>query len=327
MTPSPWMLLCLLLAGSPMASAQDAAAPPPTEAAAAEPAEAAAPAVDPAVWGPYAQLVGRSFVGETVAGWPGYGTGKRTIEWETPGKVMVETIYNSSGQETSRMRILPESGGRLLFDVAMAPNARGTITAPDTLAFDQAFGYQTTMRLTGPDSFEHVASKRGEVKGHAVYHDVNSQAVAQRDAEREAQADAERIARREALRAAGVPDTVAVEAPASQVFAYQEPVRGPAAQLRLTRGKAWELGACMLAVYINGRWAARLDENQTASFRVPAGKLQVSVGTDPMGRGTCKMGQSGQVTHETVLARGESVHVHFLGAGRFSEALLPIAME
>jgi hypothetical protein len=127
-----------------------------------------------------------------------------------------------------------------------------------------------------------------------------------------------------ALRAAGVPDEPTTELPADRVLAYQEPVRGPSGTLRITRGKAWEAGACFAAVYINGRWAGRFEDAETATFKVPAGKVQVGVGSDPKGRGTCRVGGDAQTVHDTVIAKGESVHVYFAYSGgpQFKEALL-----
>lgn len=282
-------------------------------------------AADPAVWGPYAKLVGRTFAGEDVSGWPGYASKSRSIQWEDPGKVMIETGVQANGTEIPKMRILPgKRPGELLFDVARSPNATGRVVDADTLSFDQVFGYHSTVRLIDGESYEMKTVKGGEVKAQAMYRDMASAGYAARSAELKDKEVADKHAARLALRAAGVPNEPSIDAPADRVLAYQEPVRGPSGTLQITRGKAWEAGACFMAVYINGRWAARLEDAETARFKVPAGKVEVGVAPDPQGRGTCRVGQSTQTVHQTVLAKGESLHVYFAlnNGAKFSEAVL-----
>ena len=281
-------------------------------------------AADPAVWGPYARLVGRNFVGEDVAGWPGYASKTRSIQWEEPGKVMVETSVQANGTAAPKMRILPgKRAGELVFDVERAPNATATVVDADTIRFDQVFGYSTTVRVSA-DGYDMQVMKRDTLQAHATYRDANSTAQQQRNVELAEKAVADKHAAMLALRAAGVPDEPTTELPADRVLAYQEPVRGPSGTLRITRGKAWEAGACFAAVYINGRWAGRFEDAETATFKVPAGKVQVGVGSDPKGRGTCRVGGDAQTVHDTVIAKGESVHVYFAynGGPQFKEALL-----
>lgn len=280
--------------------------------------------VDPMVWGPYAKLVGRSFAGEDVSGWPNYASKSRSIQWEEPGKVMVETGVQANGSEIPKMRILPgKRPGELLFDVVRAPNATGRVVDANTLVFDQVFGYESTVRLVDT-GYEMKVTKRGELQAMATYRDTASEAYAAHAAQQAEKGIADKVAARTALRATGVPSEPTKEAPADRLLAYQEPVRGPSGTLQVTRGKAWEASACFAAVYINGRWAARLEDAETARFKVPAGKVEVAVASDPQGRGTCRFGQSTQEVHETVLAKGETVHVYFAfnGGAKFSEAVL-----
>lgn len=282
-------------------------------------------AADPAVWGPYAKLVGKTFAGEDVAGWPNYASKSRSIQWEKPGEVMLETGVYASGGDIPKMRIYPgKKPGDLVFDVEKAPNSTGRVVDADTLEFDLVFGYSSRVRVVDADSYEMTTLKRGEVKGQAMYRDTNSGAHKARAAELAVKAEADKKAAKAALRAAGVPDKPATDVPADRLLAYQEPVRGPSGTLRVTRGKAWEAGACFVAVHINGRWAARLEDAETALFKVPAGNVVVGVASDPQGRGTCRIGQATQETHETTIAKGESVHVYFEfnGGARFSEALM-----
>lgn len=294
-------------------SGQDA---PPQDAAAA----------DPAVWGPYARLVGRTFAGETVAGWDGYASATRSIQWEVPGEVMVETGTQANGTELPRMRILPAGPGRLEFDVKSAPNSTAQVADAGTLRFDLPFGWENVVQLVDEDSYEMKTIKRGEVQAHAVYRDVASAAQQQRTAEQASEKAAAHEMARIALREAGIPDTPLADVPAERVLAYQEPVRGPSGTLRISRAKAWEGSACYAAVYINGRWAARLDEAEAATFNVPAGEVRVGVSADPQGRGACRLGQASEQTHETVLAKGEALHVQIsLGGQTFREALVTSA--
>jgi len=286
-----------------------------------------AASADPAVWGPYATLVGRTFAGEDVSGWPNYASKSRSIQWEEPGKVMVETGVQPNGGEIPKMRILPgKRPGELLFDVARAPNATARVVDAKTLVFNQMLGYETTVSLSDA-GYDMKVTKRGELQAAATYRDTASQAYAAHEVEQVQKVAADKVAARNALRAAGVPAAPATEAAADRVFAYQEPVRGPWGTLQVTRGKAWEAGACFAAVYINGRWAARLEDAETAHFKVPAGKVEVAVASDPQGRGTCRFGQSTQEVHETVLAKGETLHVYFAfnGGAKFSEAVQPPA--
>ncbi len=339
--------LCVLLAMHAGARAQDAAgndpAPPAREADAAatahagdavdadRPAQTVAPpqdaaAADPAVWGPYARLVGRTFAGETVAGWDGYASVTRSIQWEVPGEVMVETGTQVNGTEIPQMRILPAGPGKLKFDVKAAPNSTAQVADAGTLRFDLPFGWESVVQLLDDDSYEMKTVKRGEVQAHAVYRDVASAAQQQRVVELAAEEATADESARIALREAGIPETPLAAVPADRVLAYQEPVRGPAATLRISRANAWDGSACYAAVHINGRWAARLDEAEAATFNVPAGEVRVTVSADPQGRGACRMGQATGRSHDTVLAKGEALHVQFsLGERAFREALVTSA--
>jgi hypothetical protein len=315
--------LALLWLASFNANAQAKSAP--VQAAPAQPAPTDAVVADPAVWGPYAKLVGRTFAGEDLAGWPGYASKTRSIQWEVPGKVMLETGVQANGTELTKMRISPgKRPGELYFDVEKSPNATGRIVDADTLQFDVMFGFKSIVKVTGPESYEMWVEKGGEVRGSARYLDMRSDAYSTHTVELAEKEVADKHAAMLALRAAGVPDEPVTELPADRILAYQEPVRGPSGTLRITRGKAWEASACFAAVYINGRWAGRFEDAETATFKVPAGKVQVGVGSDPKGRGTCRVGGDAQTVHETVLAKGESLHVYFAynSGPKFREALL-----
>lgn len=332
-------MLCVLLGLHAGAGGQETGngGQPPREASGVEEAasaEALAPAAaDPAVWGPYAQLVGRTFAGETVTGGAGYASATRTIAWEVPGEVMLETGTQTDGTQIPEMRILPAGAGKLKFDVKRSPNATGQIADAGTLKFDMPFGWENVVRLIDGDSYEMKTLKRGDVQSHAVYRDVASAAHEHRIAEQasekveaDASVRASQRAAQVALREAGIPEIPLVDVPAERVLTYQEPVRGPGATLHISRAKAWGGSACYAAVYINGRLAVRIDESEVAQFNVPAGDVRVSVGKDPQGRGACGLGEAGERVHETVLAKGEAVHVRInLGGQMFSEALLASA--
>lgn len=325
--------LALLWLASLSANAQVESAPveaAPAEVAPAQAAPAEAVVADPAVWGPYAKLVGRTFAGSDLAGWPGYASKTRSIQWEVPGKVMLESGVNTNGSPLTKMRISPgKRPGELHFDVEKSPNATGRIVDADTLQFDVMFGFKSIVKVTGPESYEMWVEKGGEVKGSARYLDMQSAAYSTHAVQLAEKEVADKHAAMLALRAAGVPDEPATELPADRILAYQEPVRGPSGTLRITRGKAWEAGACFAAVYINGRWAGRFEDAETATFKVPAGKVQVGVGSDPKGRGTCRVGGDAQTVHDTVLAKGESLHVYFAynTGPKFKEAVLAPAPQ
>lgn len=320
--------LALLWLASFNACAQAESAPveaAPAEATSAQATPTEAVVADPAVWGPYAKLVGRTFAGSDLAGWPGYASKTRSIQWEVPGKVMLESGVQTNGSALTKMRISPgKRPGELHFDVEKSPNATGRIVDADTLQFDVMFGFKSIVKVTGPESYEMWVEKGGEVKGSARYLDMQSAAYGAHTVQLAEKEVADKHAAMLALRAAGVPDEPVTELPADRILAYQEPVRGPSGTLRITRGKAWEASACFAAVYINGRWAGRFEDAETATFKVPAGKVQVGVGSDPKGRGTCRVGGDAQTMHDTVLAKGESLHVYFAynTGPKFKEALL-----
>src|SRR5690606_863567 len=109
-------------------------------------------AADPAVWGPYARLVGRTFAGETVVGWDSYASATRSIQWEVPGEVMLETGTQADGKEIPQMRILPAGPGRLKFDVKSAPNSTAQVADAGMLRFDLPFGWENVVQLVDDDS-------------------------------------------------------------------------------------------------------------------------------------------------------------------------------
>ena len=281
---------------------------------------------DPAVWGPYVQWVGKTYVRQQQES--PYGAYRVAYEWKEPGKVIQETGYYQDGRVWFTQLVTPgKKPGELATDLKPGPKGSWRIVDAQTLASNTFFGYQTLRRATDAATYEEQTLKGGAVESRRDYVDMASgqyqahvDQLAAEQAQKNAQATAE-------LRSAGVPDEAAGSVPEDRVLAYQEPVRGPAGVLRITRGKAWEASACYMAVYINDRLAARVDEAETATFKVPAGEVRVGVATDPAGRGTCRAGQSDQAVHVTPLARGQSVHVYFKLSGgvRFSEALLESA--
>lgn len=316
------MLLAASAAWAPRAVAQAPAPATPTA------TPAATPAADPARWGPYARLVGRTFAGEDLAGPPGYASQSRTVQWEVPGQAMRETGVQGSGAPLPDVRILPgDRPGELRFVLADAPAGvvpDGTGHFADAEAYElEVFpGVRNRVVLTGPDTYEMATLKDGAVLARAVYRETASAAHRARPVRTIDPQAALRQAVRDARRAQGVPAHQATPAPADRVLAFQEPVRGPAGTLRVTRAPAW-LGECYAAVYINGRWAARLDEAESADFKVPAGAVRVEVAQDPQGRAGCRFGDAAPRVHETELARGESLHVYFShGGARFHEAVL-----
>ncbi len=276
---------------------------------------------DPAVWGPYAQWVEKTFVRQEKDSQ--YGAHKVSYAWEEPGKVIIETGYYASGEVWFTQFVSPgKEPGQLVTDLKPGPKGAWNIVDSQTLASNKFFGYQTLRRATGEGGYEEQTVKGGEVRELRTYLDTASARYLAQEAQKsaeEAQRHADAIT---ALRTLGVPEEAAVPAPAERLLAYQEPVRGPSGELRLTRGKA--SGRCHMAVYINNRMAARFTAGETATFRVPAGTLRVSLGPDATARSSCAIAESGKVEHVTRIGRGEQLHVHFGGQGaavRFSESL------
>lgn len=98
--------------------------------------------------------------------------------------------------------------------------------------------------------------------------------------------------------------TSALEVPSGRALAFQA-TSPSSANLVAVRDKGYLGSACLLAFYVNGVLAARLDVGERASFGVKAGEALLKVGWDPQGRGLCAFGSDNWTQRETVLRDGE----------------------
>lgn len=84
------------------------------------------------------------------------------------------------------------------------------------------------------------------------------------------------------------PSSEAKQAPASQLMAYQSKPSGSFGVLQVIRDSGHTGSMCSMAVFIDGKQAAKLDPGQKASFYLPP--EAVSVGAAYTGSGFCSMG-------------------------------------
>lgn len=74
--------------------------------------------------------------------------------------------------------------------------------------------------------------------------------------------------------------------PDERLYAFQERAAG-LTRITITRDSGFLGGGCYLAIEVDRKLAARIDPAESASFFVPAGYRELSVTSDPMGRGLC----------------------------------------
>lgn len=97
------------------------------------------------------------------------------------------------------------------------------------------------------------------------------------------------------------PSSEARQAPASQLSAYQSKPSGPYGTLQVIRDSGHTGSMCSMAVFIDGRQAAKLDPGQKASFYLPPDS--VSVGAAYTGSGICSMGAD-RIEREAIVKDG-----------------------
>lgn len=90
------------------------------------------------------------------------------------------------------------------------------------------------------------------------------------------------------------PPTVgeAVPAPNNRLLAYQVEDKGKDAAVTVVREGAVIAGQCYFGVYVDGKLAARVDNDEKVTFYLKPGRRLIGVGTDPQGGGNCS-GNSG----------------------------------
>jgi hypothetical protein len=90
------------------------------------------------------------------------------------------------------------------------------------------------------------------------------------------------------VRTEALPATKASQVPSSRLLAYQQEKAGDT-RLIVTRDRGFMASGCFLALAIEGTIAARFDPEETATFFVPNGKVQMAVVPDPSARGLCSV--------------------------------------
>ncbi|WP_110742415.1 MULTISPECIES: 3-isopropylmalate dehydratase [unclassified Pseudomonas] len=78
----------------------------------------------------------------------------------------------------------------------------------------------------------------------------------------------------------------------NRLLAFKAEDHGKDASVTVLRESAIPSAQCFFAVYVDGVLAARLDNNEKASFYLKPGRHLIGVGSDPQGAGNCS-GNSG----------------------------------
>lgn len=97
------------------------------------------------------------------------------------------------------------------------------------------------------------------------------------------------------------PSSQAKQAPASQLSAYQSKPSGAYGTLQVIRDSGHTGSLCSMAIFIDGKQAAKLDPGQKALFYLPP--ESVLVGAAYTGSGVCSMGAD-RVEREAVMKDG-----------------------
>lgn len=109
------------------------------------------------------------------------------------------------------------------------------------------------------------------------------------------------------------PSNEAKQAPASQLSAYQATPSGAYTAVIRDSGQTGSL--CSMAVFIDGKQAAKLDPGQKASFYLPPDS--VSVGAAHTGSGICSVGAA-RVEREAIVKTARSGNTEF-SPGRWAD--------
>lgn len=119
------------------------------------------------------------------------------------------------------------------------------------------------------------------------------------------------------------PSSEARQAPPSQLIAFQKKPSGSFGVLQVIRDSGHTGSLCSMAVFIDGKQAAKLDPGQKASFYLPP--ETVSVGAAYTGSGICSMGTE-RVEREAAVKDGavKKYRVFTGGAGQID--ILPTTL-
>lgn len=105
----------------------------------------------------------------------------------------------------------------------------------------------------------------------------------------------------------------ATPTPSNRLLAYQGKDEGAESTITVLRQMGSFGPTCYLSVYIDGKLAARMDDNEVASFHVQPGSKLIGIGMDPMGSGICSSGSSQPRREvETYLGKGEQRKFRFV---------------
>ena len=102
------------------------------------------------------------------------------------------------------------------------------------------------------------------------------------------------------------PSVLAKPVPVERLLALQKPGQSTTAKVVVSRDQGYVGSACLLAFYIDGAIAARIDVGERATFFVRPGEVLLKVGWDPQGRGLCSFGSDNWTQRETVMKPEES---------------------
>lgn len=115
----------------------------------------------------------------------------------------------------------------------------------------------------------------------------------------------------------------AKQAPASQLSAYQREPSGVYGTLQVIRDSGHTGSLCSMAVFIDGKQAAKLDPGQKASFYLPP--ESVLVGAANTGSGVCSMGAD-RVEREAVMKDGVLKKYRVFTGGEGQIDILPTTL-
>ncbi|KGU87189.1 hypothetical protein [Pseudomonas mediterranea] len=119
------------------------------------------------------------------------------------------------------------------------------------------------------------------------------------------------------------PSSKAVQAPAGQLSAYQAKPSGAYGTLQVIRDSGQTGSLCSMAIFINGKQAAKLDPGQKASFYLPPDS--VSVGAAYTGSGICAMGAE-RVEREAIVKDGTVKKYRIFTGGDGQIDILPTTL-
>ena len=102
------------------------------------------------------------------------------------------------------------------------------------------------------------------------------------------------------------PSFLAKPVPVERLLALQKPGQTTTAKVVVSRDQGHVGSACLLTFYVDGKFAARIDVGERATFFVNSGEVLLKVGWDPQGQGFCSFGGENWTQRETVLKPGET---------------------